>query len=60
VIKFTKNQSKIKKAKNLFGMDRQLVGTISEFALETLRYGNDPEPLFSNGGNPRADQTCSD
>ena len=28
----------------------QLLGTISEFALETLRYGNDPEPLFSNGG----------
>ena len=39
-----------KSKKSVWDGFRQLVRTIGEYALEVLRYNNDPEPVFSNGG----------
>jgi hypothetical protein len=39
-----------KSKKSVWRGFRQLVETIGGYALETLRYNNDPKPVFSNGG----------
>ena len=39
-----------KSEKSVWNSLRRVAGTIGDYAVEVYRYGNDPEPVFSNGG----------
>jgi hypothetical protein len=50
LIKFTdKRKSNQKSEKSIWNDLKRVAETIGEFAVEVLRYSNDPEPILSNG-----------